>query len=173
MATKAGKKVRGRKPKYTSAKQMQKVIDEYFESCHGKLLFCPDGKPCLDKQGAPVYDGKKQPTMSGLAFALGFNSRQSILNYQSRSEFEDVIKRAKLRLEMYTEERLFDKDGANGAKFSLMNNFANWNESSTKEAAAIAAAAAVKIICDIPNDSTETDKTKHGENEVSPENNTK
>lgn len=145
---------RGRKLKYTTPDEMQSVIDEYFANCHGKLLYHPDGKLLLDKFGQPVYEGKRQPTMSGLAFALGFNSRASLINYQNRPEFEEVIKRAKLRLEMYTEERLFDKDGSNGAKFSLMNNFPNWNEASTKEAAAIAAAAAVKIICDIPSTPT-------------------
>ncbi len=36
--------------------------------------------------------------------------------------------RAKARVEMYAEERLFDKDGANGAKFSLANNFSGWKE---------------------------------------------
>ena len=149
-----GKSKCGKKLKYTTAEEMQQVIDEYFDGCKGNLLYLPNGKPCLDKFGYPIYDGKRQPTMSGLAFALGFSSRQSILNYQNRPEFEEVIKRAKLRLEMYTEERLFDKDGSNGAKFSLMNNFPNWNEASTKEAAAIAAAAAVKIICDIPSTPT-------------------
>jgi hypothetical protein len=31
-------------------------------------------------------------------------------------------------VEAYAESRLFDKDGANGAKFSLANNFRGWKE---------------------------------------------
>jgi hypothetical protein len=42
--------------------------------------------------------------------------------------FNDAITRAKARVEAYAESRLFDKDGANGAKFSLSNNFHGWAE---------------------------------------------
>ena len=38
-------------------------------------------------------------------------------------EFVDTITRAKARVEQYAEERLFDRDGSNGAQFSLRNNF--------------------------------------------------
>lgn len=31
-------------------------------------------------------------------------------------------------VEAYAEERLFDKDGSNGARFSLINNFRGWTE---------------------------------------------
>ena len=52
-----------------------------------------------------------------------------MLNYEARSdEFYDAITRAKARVEQYAEERLFDRDGANGAKFSLANNFRGWSE---------------------------------------------
>ena len=65
--------------------------------------------------------------MSGLADALDM-SRQSLLNYSENEEFFDTITRAKRKCEVYAEERLFDKDGANGAKFSLANNFEGWKE---------------------------------------------
>jgi hypothetical protein len=68
------------------------------------------------------------PTITGLALALGFNSRTSLLNYEDKEEFLNTITRAKARVEKYAESRLFDKDGANGAKFSLANNFRNWKE---------------------------------------------
>ena len=42
--------------------------------------------------------------------------------------------RAKAKVERYAEERLYDKDGANGAKFSLANNFSGWREKQTIEA---------------------------------------
>ena len=50
------------------------------------------------------------------------------MNYEEKEEFVDTIKRAKARVECYAEERLYDKDGSNGAKFSLANNFKGWSE---------------------------------------------
>ena len=41
--------------------------------------------------------------------------------------FVDTITRAKARVEQYAEERLFDRDGSNGAQFSLRNNFKGWD----------------------------------------------
>lgn len=45
----------------------------------------------------------------------------------------DTITRAKTMIEAYTEERLFDRDGSNGAQFSLRNNFAGWNDRTQSE----------------------------------------
>ena len=50
------------------------------------------------------------------------------MNYQGKDEFVDTITRAKAKVEQYAEERLFDKEGSNGAKFSLANNFEGWKE---------------------------------------------
>lgn len=76
-----------------------------------------------DKYGAPIIVGKRPPTVTGLALALGFASRQALLNYQGRKQFNDTITRAKTYVEQYAEERLFDREGVQGAKFSLVNNF--------------------------------------------------
>lgn len=43
-------------------------------------------------------------------------------------KFNDTITRAKSRIEQYAEERLFDRDGANGAEFNLSNNIKGWSE---------------------------------------------
>ena len=117
---------RGRPLKYPTVDDMQKIIDQYFIDCEGKVLNDQEGNPMIDKWGNPIIIGDRPPTITGLALALGLNSRQALLNYQGRAEFNDTITRAKTRVEAYAEERLFDKDGANGAKFSLANNFANW-----------------------------------------------
>lgn len=118
----------GRKPRYKSKEEIEGIIEKYFEECKGTPLFGEDGKVMLDKQGHPIICGKKPPTITGLALALGFTSRQALLNYQAKAEFIDTITRAKSRVEAYTEERLFDKDGVQGAKFSLTNNFKGWAE---------------------------------------------
>lgn len=118
----------GRPPMYKSADEMQKVIDKYFKDCEGKPLLDDEGKVMLDKYDKPIIVGQKPPTVTGLALALGFTSRLALLNYQDKDEFFNTVTRAKARCEEYAESRLFDKDGANGAKFSLANNFRDWAE---------------------------------------------
>lgn len=124
----------GRPPMYGTAEEMQKAIDKYFEQCEGMERRDEDGNVFTDKYGDPIKFGRKPLTVTGLALALGFNSRQALLNYQAKPEFNDTIARAKARVEQYAEERLFDKDGANGAKFSLANNFEGWKEKQQIEA---------------------------------------
>lgn len=124
----------GRPPKYKTKEEIQEKIDAYFESCKGELLYDSDGNPMLDKWGNPIIVGAKPLTITGLALALGFTSRRALLNYQDKEEFVHTITRAKARVEQYAEERLFDKDGANGAKFSLANNFDGWREKQQIEA---------------------------------------
>ena len=118
----------GRPPMYNSVEEMQEKIDKYFEQCEGVEKKDSDGNVLTDKYGDPVMFGRKPLTITGLALALGFNSRQSLLNYQDKPEFVDTIMRAKARVEQYAEERLFDNAGSNGAKFSLANNFEGWKE---------------------------------------------
>lgn len=143
----ADKKMVGRPPKYNNAAEVQEKIDEYFEKCEGTILKNDKDEIVFNKFGQPVIVNAKPPTITGLALALGFTSRQALLNYQAKKEFVDTITRAKTRVEQYTEERLFDRDGANGAKFSLANNFTGWNES--KE---------VKVSGTVENEKTKLDK---------------
>lgn len=124
----------GRPPKYSSKEEIQAKIDAYFEECQGKVLLDSEGSPIRDKNGNLIYTNKRPITVTGLALALGFTSRQALLNYQAKKEFVDTITRAKAVVEMYAEERLFDKDGAGGAKFSLANNFEGWKEKKQVEA---------------------------------------
>ena len=124
----------GAPPKYKTAAEMQKKIDEYFKNCDGRVLKDDDGNTVYNKYGEPVMVGVKPLTITGLALALGFTSRQALLNYQAKPEFVDTVTRAKTIVEEYAEMRLFDKDGANGAKFSLANNFDGWREKQQIEA---------------------------------------
>lgn len=109
--------------KYKTVDALQASIDAYFEDCQGKPLLDKDGTAVTDKYGEPVIIGAHPPTVTGLALALGFTGRQALLNYQGRKQFMDTITRAKSRCEEYAESRLFDRDGARGAQFSLEHNF--------------------------------------------------
>lgn len=129
-----GKHPGGRPPMYKTKEEIQEKIDAYFEECKGRVLTDPEGNVLTDKSGRPIIVDSRPLTITGLALALGFNSRQALLNYQGRKEFNDTITRAKAIVEEYAESRLFDKDGANGAKFSLANNFEGWKEKQSIEA---------------------------------------
>ena len=124
----------GRPPMYRTKEEIQEKIDAYFEDCKGRVLTDAEGNVVVDKYGYPVKVDERPLTITGLALALGFTSRQALLNYQAKSEFVDTILRAKAKVECYAEERLFDKEGANGAKFSLANNFEGWKEKQQVEA---------------------------------------
>lgn len=116
----------GRPMKYKTVEALQAAIDEYFKSCEGRLLRDEYGDPVFDKQGYPVIVDQKPPTVTGLALALGFTSRRQLLDYQGRPAFSHTVTRAKTRCEEYAERRLYDRDGARGAQFSLEHNF-RWN----------------------------------------------
>ena len=113
----------GHPPKYATVEEMQTVIDRYFEDCKGEPIIGDDGMPILDKFGQPFIIHQRPPTVTGLALALGFTSRQALLDYQAKKAFVDTVTRAKARIEAYAEERLFDRDGQRGAEFSLKYNF--------------------------------------------------
>ena len=110
----------GRPPKFRTKEEIQEKIDAYFKECEGELLLDSNGNPTCTKTGLVYIKQPKPPTVTGLALALGFASRQSLMEYQGKKEFADTIIRAK--------SRLFDRDGVNGAKFSLINNFRGWGE---------------------------------------------
>lgn len=128
----------GRPKKYNNAEEMQKVIDEYFNGCQKPVkIFNKDlGKyiTVTDEKGNIEYEQYKPYTITGLANALNM-SRQDLINYEKENEFFDTITRAKRKVEQYVEERLFNKDDANGAKFNLANNFSRWKDKQEVEVA--------------------------------------
>lgn len=134
--------------KWKSVKAMQEAIDAYFESCKGTPLMI-DGDVATDKYGRPIILDEKPPTVTGLALSLGFTGRQALLDYQARPEFADTVTRAKSRCEEYAESRLYDKDGANGAKFSLGCNF-GWRATEEKAETAAGGIVLLPAVMDTP-----------------------
>lgn len=102
----ATKKTVGRPPKYKTKEEIEEKIEAYFKKCEGEILKDDNGEPVLNKWGKPVVINCRPPTVTGLALALGFTTRTSLLNYQGKKEFMDTITRAKTMIEAYTEERL-------------------------------------------------------------------
>jgi hypothetical protein len=126
---------------------MQKRIDSYFISCRGELVRDDNGSPIFDRRGRPVLRGRKPPTITGLALALGFATRKSLLDYQAKAEFMNIITEAKLRVEEYAEEQLYSTNGYIGARFTLVQNF-GWREQPAN-APEGTAAATVNVICTV------------------------
>lgn len=119
--------------KYKTVAELESAIEKYFKDCEGEILRDKDGQPMLDKFNQPIVYKDHPPTVTGLALALGFATRKSLLEYQGRKEFVNAITRAKARCEEYAESRLYDRDGARGAQFSLEHNF-RWGTAQAQSA---------------------------------------
>lgn len=126
--------VTGNVPKYKTPQEMEDKIVEYFKTCEPKLMTFTDGdgneQPVMVK-GEPYYK-QEPPTKSGLALYLGFESRQSLWNYEKKKGFSYIIKRAKLALSQHHEKGL-DKEKCTGHIFWLKCNGAKepvneWND---------------------------------------------
>ncbi len=63
---------------------------------------------------------KSNPTWTGLALHLGFESRQSLQDYKEKDQFSYPIKKALARIEENYEQGLFSRNPA-GAIFALKN----------------------------------------------------
>lgn len=74
----------------------------------------------IDSYFAERIEAKESPTITGLCYHLGFESRQSFYDYEERELFSYTIKRARLRIESRYEDRLFGNSNA-GAIFALKN----------------------------------------------------
>lgn len=100
----------GRPPIFNSPKELQKKIDAYFNGGANERIIVVG----LGTIKVPCY------TICGLAYYLGFVSRQSLSDYEAKVEFTDIIKKARLRIEMAYEERL-SESACTGAIFALKN----------------------------------------------------
>ena len=85
----------GRPAEYTNPGDLEAAVQEYF-----------------------AQDGKK--TVTGLAYHLGFESRQSLYDYEQKGQFSYIIKRAKIRVEIMYEEQLSGTTPT-GSIFALKN----------------------------------------------------
>lgn len=104
-------------------------IDSYFAECEGVLALDEEtGLPMPAKGGGLIYERPpKSPTVTGLALALGFNSRTELLKSQKSGRQAMLLKRAISRVEENAERRLLES-GVGGAKFFLAGNFEGWDK---------------------------------------------
>lgn len=97
----------GQPPRYETAADLELKVEEYFSS----LI---DDEIALGKT--------KVPTMAGLAFFLGFKTRQSMYDMEKRGkDFAFVVQRARLAIEAGVEQLLI-REGKAGQIFWLKNH---------------------------------------------------
>lgn len=106
-------------PLFKSAAELERLISGYFASCG------------LGEDGGSF---ESPPTVSGLAMALGFSSREELLGYGGKDSCRKLIDKALLKIEDFAESRLFDKGQYSGAKFFLEGNFKGWDGGRDNEA---------------------------------------
>lgn len=95
----------GRPLKFKSSEELQEKIQSYFDEC---------------KQN------RRPLTITGLALALD-TTRDLLLDYEEKDEYSDTIKKAKLFIHNFAEERLFGDGNKTGIIFNLKNNW-NWKD---------------------------------------------
>jgi len=95
---------------------MKMIMDEYFKYCDNRTA------SKVDDDGRTVtYPNPEAYTMAGLAYWLGFEDRNGLLEYEKRPEFSSIVKRARTKIQSWWESRLGDKSPT-GAIFWLKNH---------------------------------------------------
>ncbi len=72
------------------------------------------------------------PTVTGLALALGFSSREELTRFKDQKRSR-LIQKALMKIENNAEEKLFTKEHFSGAKLFLEVNFSRWSAESREE----------------------------------------
>lgn len=123
----------GRHTLFLSAEDLKAKCDAYFESCMG-YMFDKNNNIVRDENGKPIRTQVRPYTVSGFARSLGI-STVTMMEYRGgnldtildemRSDTDDtltfsrVLNDARQRIEEYVESRLYDRDGAGGARHVL------------------------------------------------------
>ena len=100
---------RGRPPKYSDPEELISQIEAYFDSLQNE-----------------TEAEDRKPTVTGLSLFLGFKSKQSLYNYEQRSEeLGYIIRRALTVIENY-HEKMLGTQYSSGHIFALKNM--NWSD---------------------------------------------
>jgi len=95
----------GRPLAYSDPKKLQADVDKYFKE-------------------------EPQPTLAGLAYALGID-RQTLYNYEDKEQYFDIIKRARDKVASTYETRLIYGSQPTGVIFALKNM--GWKDKTESE----------------------------------------
>lgn len=139
---------RGKKPLFSSPEQLQAEVDQYFESCYGPLIDWKKNELVYDKNGEIVQVQVEPFTVAGLAYHIGVPTETlDKITWGWYDDLDDttdedklysaILKRAKQRINLYAEKRLYDREGVVGAKFVLDHHFKMIGQKESAEIAAL------------------------------------
>jgi hypothetical protein len=123
-----GKHAGGRPPKFKTAQDLHDAVSGYWEYIKGEKIKVRN--EAGDEIGEEYSRYPEHASISGLADYLGFESRQSMYDYEKKSKFSYIIKRAKLKVEASYEQRL-NSNSPTGAIFALKNM--GWKDKTEQE----------------------------------------
>jgi len=130
----------GRPLKFKSVEDLEKKINEYFESCFewqwfdelmrdkkGNIMYLTDkeGNPTTIKLTKPIKKKVqiKPISITGLAVFLD-TSRETLMDYQGKKKFSDTIKKAKEFCHNFVEDGLLSgMINPTAGIFNLKNNY--------------------------------------------------
>ena len=117
------------KKKAGTLAELKKRVAEYFES---RLAPVTDknGVPLIDENGKIIKKTALPYTLTGLALAVGCESREELFSFED-AEMNRFMKMSALKVEEYAEERLFSKEAFSGVKLFLAVNFDRWRDDDT------------------------------------------
>jgi hypothetical protein len=95
-----------KKKSFSSTKQLNELIALYFDQTDPQKE---------NKEKPPEVE---PPTLAGLAFFLGFNSKQEFEAYETKGRYAAALQRARLRIEAVFEKKLHGHSYG-GAAFAL------------------------------------------------------
>ena len=123
----------GRPLKFRSVPELAAACDAYFDSCWEERTepVKAEIKNGEYKEATTILKRTqvKPYTITGLALFLD-TTRETLLDYEnedSRKEYSDTIKRAKLKCQNYAEEYLYYGKNPTGAMFNLKANY-KWED---------------------------------------------
>lgn len=107
----------GRPRKFKTTKELEDAINKYFESA----------KPRYEEINGILTYIHNHPTMTGLALALGFESRQSLYDYGKNPKYSYIIKKAQLMIENSYELELTNPDKKPTGPIFVLKNM-GWSD---------------------------------------------
>lgn len=111
------------KTSFSKSFDLSARIDEYFNYIKGEYCQAEEGS---EQPNQKVWEREPEPpTISGLAFFLGFESMEAFVEYEEKGRFAHLLKRARLHIESVYEKKLHIQSSA-GAIFALKS--LKWNE---------------------------------------------
>jgi hypothetical protein len=114
----------GRPPFFETVEQLEEAIHKYFTEGVKKR------KVVVGKAPNAQLIEIEVPTITGLCYYIGFESRQSFYDYEEKPEFTYTVKRARLFIEQEYEEQLIIGNTV-GAIFALKNM--GWKDKTERE----------------------------------------